>query len=175
MLIVAKTLAQLDYDQLMTVYKETNLENGRKIAPYDSASRQQQIAEDLFYNYLRECFYDRKGAIYCILSRNNQYISALRVEPYQDGLLIEALETVPHLRKQGYAGKLLSLMKEYLCEHGGTVLYSHVSKKNHASQSVHEKAGFRRICDFAAYIDGSISNRAYTYALKLEDSIHVKM
>ena len=89
---------------------------------------------------------------------NDVYFSALRLEPYEDGLLLEALETAPAHRRKGYAEKLIrAVQAEFLQK-----IYSHVSKKNTASLAVHQKCGFRQVLDYAKYIDGSVVRSAVT-------------
>lgn len=88
-----------------------------------------------------------------------EYISALRLEPYKDGLLLEALETAPRHRRKGYGYQLL---KAVLNAFPDRKIYSHVSKRNVPSLAIHEKCGFRKISDAAAYIDGSVNERAVT-------------
>ena len=159
MLYWAHRLQDLDFRQLMEVYEEGNLENAEIF--YSDAPRNQwlRLAEDAFYQYLRDTFYRIPDAVYAIWIENGRYISAFRLEPYRDGLLLEALETHPRQRNKGYAG---ALMREVLNEVKGKRVYSHVGKRNAASLAVHEKCGFFKISDTAAYIDGSVDSKAYT-------------
>lgn len=166
MLHIANCLHELDFRRLMKVYIEGNLENGAEEAPDETADRQIQIGEDQFYRYLRDIFFRDKESIYAVWVENGNYLSALRLEPYQDGLLLEALETIPEERKKGYAEKLISAVLQELAKQGHATIYCHVSKNNAASLRVHEKCGFRIIRDYAAYIDGSVSNRAFTLVYK---------
>ena len=168
MLFIARNLWMLSFGALMEVYREGNLENGRRLAPSETEARQLQIAEQDFYTYLRDCFFTRPGAAYCVLEENGKYISALRLEPYEDGLLLEALETAPALRGRGYASRLIREVQQEL---GNVRIYSHVSKKNIASLKAHRHCGFEVYLDFAAYLDGSVNNRAYTlrYEKNFED------
>ena len=90
----------------------------------------------------------------------DRYVSAARLEPYRDGLLLEALETAPELRGRGYAAALLRNMLE--SAPGTGPVYSHVDKKNAASLAVHRACGFRRILEHAVYADGSVLASACT-------------
>lgn len=159
MLYWAYRLQDLDFRQLMEVYEEGNLENAEIF--YSDAPRNQwlRLAEDAFYQYLRDTFFRIPEAAYAIWLVDGRYVSALRLEPYRDGLLLEALETDPRHRNKGYAA---ALMREVLKEVKGKRVYSHVGKRNAASLAVHEKCGFYRISDTAAYIDGSVDRKAYT-------------
>lgn len=159
MLLTVKSMKDLAFGKLMRLYIEGNRENGAELYPDEPENRQIFLAEQDFYRYLRESFFPTPGAAYYIWTENGSYISALRLEPYQDGLLLEALETAPDHRNMGCASKLiqavLALRKEKI--------YSHISKKNTASIRTHEKCGFRKVLDHAVYVDGSVSARVDTY------------
>ena len=154
-LIVAKALREMSFGKLMEVYAEGNLENGRDLWPDEPEGRQIALAEQEFYQYLQQVFFRTKDARYLILEEGNRYISALRLEPYQDGLLLEALETAPGYRNQGYAAALVRAALETV---GNTKVYSHVGKRNAASLRTHEKCGFVKILDRAVYADGSVND-----------------
>ena len=98
------------------------------------------------------------GSVYAIWVEKDVYVSALRLEPYEDGLLLEALETAPAYRRKGYAEKLMRAVQMEFPQK----IYSHVSKKNTASLAVHKKCGFRQVLDYAKYIDGSVVRNAVT-------------
>lgn len=115
-------------------------------------------AEQAFYQYLAEGFFSVPGAVYAIWQEQGVYISALRLEPYEDGLLLEALETAPAQRRQGYAERLIRAVQGEFPQK----IYSHVSKKNLPSLAVHKKCGFRQVLDYAKYIDGSVARNAVT-------------
>ena len=151
MLHLTKTLQQLSFGKLMEVYLEGNLEKAAEVGLLQ--------AEQDFYQYLKECFFPTAGAVYAIWEENDAYCSALRLEPYKDGLLLSALETAPAYRCKGYARKLTEAVLEAFSESN---IYSHVSKENLPSLALHEACGFLKISDFAAYIDGSVNNRAVT-------------
>ena len=91
------------------------------------------------------------------------------MEPYRDGLLLEALETAPGWRRMGYAVRLIQAVQQMLEQQGSVRIYSHVSKKNTASLKTHLRCGFEIYLDYAAYIDGSVNRRAHT--LRYEKNI----
>lgn len=159
MLLTVHTMRELDFRALMNIYAEGNAENGAELYPAVPKAQQVLMAEQDFYQYLRECFFPTSGAVYYIWEESGNYVSALRLEPYRDGLLLEALETMPTCRNKGYA---TTLIREVL-KHRPEKMYSHISKRNPSSIRTHEKCGFRRISDHAVYADGSVSVRAYTY------------
>lgn len=162
MLIIAKSLKELHFGSLMNIYTETNLKNGARGWPDEPEPRQIMLAEQDFYRYLLECFFETAGAVYAIWMEDGKYVSALRLEPNRDGLLLEALETVPEERGKGYASALIRAVQAWLREQGSVKLYSHVSKRNVASLKTHESCGFHRIREYAVYIDGSVSQEACT-------------
>ena len=158
MLHLADKLHKLNFGKLMVVYEEGNLENGAFLWPDLSQGQQLLQAEQAFHQYLTEVFFPTPGAVYAIWEENGEYVSALRLEPYEDGLLLEGLETAPNMRRKGYAEQLLLSVLETFPQR----IYSHVSKKNTASLAVHQKCGFVRILDHARYIDGSVAHSAVT-------------
>lgn len=161
-----RSLGQLKFGQLMAVYEEGNVENGQENYPQMTVAEQLMAAEQDFYQYLK-LFFAESESYYMVYEHNGQYASALRLEPYKDGLLLEALETKPELRRKGFAENLiretlLALPREI------SVVYSHVSKTNTASIKIHEKCGFQKLLNYAVYIDGSVNERAFTYIYRIE-------
>ena len=158
MLKLATKMEQLKFSCLMEVYVEGNLENGALFHPEASEQLQLMRAEQSFYSYLTQSFFRTPGAVYAIWEEQGKYISALRLEPYEDGLLLEALETAPAYRRKGYAEKLIRSVQERFPQK----IYSHVSKQNRASLKVHQKCGFQQVLDYARYIDDSVARNAVT-------------
>ncbi len=168
MLKIISKLSELDIERLMKVYSEGNLENGKDLFPDENLAVQQRMAEDRFIEYLREDFFQNPGAIYALWISEGCYISALRLEPYRDGLLLEALETAPDQRRKGYATSLVNEVVDYLRKTEYKKVYSHISKKNVPSLKVHEKCGFQRVADSAIYIDGTVTQNSFTLCYYLE-------
>ena len=160
MLIIAKSMKDLSFSALMEIYIEGNMENGQENYPEEPEYRQIMLAEQDFYNYLSRVFFRTDGAVYLIWEEQGKYVSALRLEPYQDGLLLEALETAPDQRQKGYAK---TLIRAALQEFDGKKIYSHVSKRNTPSIRTHEACGFEKILDHAVYADGSVLRSSVTY------------
>lgn len=159
MLLLAKKYRELHFSRLMEVYEEGNRGNGAQRYPQLSEFEQQMRAEQDFAEYLREDFFGTPGAYYAVWEEQGCYISALRLEPFEDGMLLEALETRPDCRRKGYA----ALLMEAVLGLETRKVYAHVSKRNAASLRTHEKCGFRKVSDFARYIDGSVSANAVTF------------
>lgn len=153
---------ELNFSELMAVYAQGNEQNAEEFYPYEEKAAAILRAEDDFYQYLSQVFFRTKGAIYAVWEERSRYCSALRLEPYRDGLLLEALETRPDCRKQGFARKLLNAVLLWLQEQGSVTVYSHIHKRNTASICTHISCGFERISEQAVYIDGSITNQSCT-------------
>lgn len=159
MLLLLKRLNDIHFSSLMAVYEEGNRENGDDLYPQETPERRLALAEADFHDYLRQVFFPTPGAVYALWEADGKYLSALRLEPYRDGFLIAGLETAPEQRKKGYASQLLAAVQAH---YSGEKLYSHVAKGNIASLATHRKCGFRRIAEYAVYIDGSANNRCCT-------------
>ena len=162
MLKIITAMSQLNSEQLMGIYLAENQKEGKLRYPDSSAEEQQKLAENAFLSYLREDFFQQSGALYCIWVIENEYKSALRLEPHKDGLLLEGLGTALDDRRKGYAFSLLSEVLGYLHSTGCKAVYSHVGKHNEPSLGVHLKCGFRRISECATLVDGTVTNRSCT-------------
>ena len=163
MLICVRTFQELDFDALMQVYLEGNRENGEDFYPEETPERQMELALRDCENYLRHDFFSNKDACYWIWSEDGAYRSALRLEPYGDGLLLEALETHPDQRRKGYAKKLISAVLEQLPT--GTRVYSHISKRNAPSLASHRSCGFYKLLDYCVDTDGERYDHQVTMAV----------
>ncbi len=126
-------------------------------------------AEQDFYSYLLD-FLKQDRSFYAVWEQDGKYLSALRMEPYQDGLLMEGLVTdIPH-RKKGHAKALILKTLEYAASIGIKKVYSHIKKSNIASISTHIACGFSLLCDYAVYIDGSVDHHSSTYFYKCDNN-----
>ena len=144
MLKIIRSLSDLDTEQLLEVCKEDNLD-----------------AEDLL-SYLYDDFFRQKDAFYAVWAPQGQYKAALRIEPYADGLLLEALSTAPNERRKGYGYMLVAEVLQFLSTLPYKVVYSHISKKNVPSLELHKKCGFQLFSDSAKYIDGTVTQKSCT-------------
>ena len=160
MLLLCDKLSQIRFGQLMQVYAEGAAENGADDYPDLPPNEQILRAEQDFYAYLQTGFFTQPGDLYCIWEEQGVYVSALRLQKYQDGWLLEALETHPDYRRQGYACRLIQAVLEELHPER---LYSHIGHRNIASQATHLKCGFHKISDHARYADGSVNSHCGTY------------
>ena len=167
MLMVAHSMKELSFPKLMEVYAQGNRENGAYSYQGLTPERQQALAEEDFRDYLSQVFFQGEHPVYLILTKEGRYVSALRLEDYEDGVLLEALETAPGQRRKGYASELLRQTINYLQDRGPLRLYSHVAKKNTASMKTHLSCGFRQYLDYARYIDGTVSQNTVTLLLEI--------
>ena len=162
MMRIFTSARDLRFSELMDVYSDSNLEKAEEW-PNMPRGFALQLAEQDFRQYLLEVFFKTPDAILAVWEHQGHYVSALRLEPYKDGLLLEGLETAPEHRKCGYAADLILAVQAYLAEQGVVKLYSHVEKRNVASRRTHETCGFYEISDRAVYISGSVDYRCCTY------------
>lgn len=164
---VFDTLKQVDFRQLCNLYSDELLKAGKERYYHLSDNRKLLEAEQDFYHFLTEFFKDA-DAFYGVWSVNGVYRAALRIEPYQDGVLLSGLQTAPDSRRKGYAASLMKETLTYLSDKGVNTVYSHIHKKNTASVNAHIKCGFKKILDLAVFIDGSVDHRSGTYQIVLK-------
>ena len=162
MLEIVKMLADLPFGELMSVYEESNCENGTLRYPKLSANLQLLEAEQDFYAYL-QCFFGQEDSFYVLWRLENKVVSALRIEPYQDGWLLAALETIPSHRNRGYAKALVYELLSYMEKTERLPVYSHIGVYNAASQKVHISCGFEEILPYSVYADGRVNDACKTY------------
>ena len=165
---VITSVSQLNIDELLAIYREESMCNGALRYPHCAPAQQLLKAENEFIGYISEVFFRASGAFYALWIENGHYCAALRMEAYRDGLLLESLETKHELRRRGYAHKLLTASLEYAASLGFAGVYSHVDKRNVPSLRAHEKAGFQRISESAAYIDGTVTQKSCTFYFDLK-------
>ena len=144
---------------LLLIRSMKDLHFGKLVQVYEGSCPTLDAQSD-FYEFLRQVFFKTPGAVYCVWQEGACYTSALRLEPYRDGLLLNGLETAPSFRRQGYAGKLLDAV---LATFGDKKIYSHIDHRNHPSRMLHLHRGFHQISDRATYLDGSATNKSGTY------------
>ena len=152
MLKIIKSMSELQEEQLLSVYSGS-ITNAKEVC--------------YLVDYLREDFFRHKDACCCVWSEESVYKSALRLEPYRDGLLLQALETVPDARKKGYGFLLVKAVLEYCNRTEYKCVYSHVDKRNDASLNLHRKCGFQKVADSAILLDGTVTANYYTLCYNL--------
>ena len=162
MLKIVTTISELNIEDFLGVYREDILENGARFFPELSGADLLRKSEDSFLSYLREDFFRQMDAFYALWVLESRYVAALRIEPYADGLLLEALSTASCDRRKGYGYALVSQTLQYLRSSAYKVVYSHINKKNIPSLELHKKCGFQQFSDSAKYIDGTVTQNSCT-------------
>lgn len=165
MIEIVDSIHKIKYHEMMQVYESSILESASR--QYGNYSRPEGIllAEQDLYSYIQD-FLMHDNGVYLILSDAGMYISALRLERFLDGFLIAGLETKPGSRNKGFARQLLEFAISLVEDNYHVPLYAHILKTNQTSISVHEKCGFSRILNISTLLDGSVSDRLYTYCYK---------
>ena len=159
-LAVFDNFEKLDFPALMEVYAEGNLENGEYFWPEETPERRMALAKESFRDYLVNGFFGTAHGTYYVWTEEGRYLSALRLEEHENGLLLGALETRLDCRKLGYAKRLISAVLHRLPK--GTRVYSHVSKGNEPSLATHLACGFVKELDHSVDQDGEICDDEVT-------------
>lgn len=135
----------LDERRLMDVYAESNLENADFFCPEEPDKEAAvRMVESGFLDFLKNEFFKEPEAICWVLEEGGVWVSALRICRIPEGpYYLEALETRPDRRRQGYGVRLLSEVLDAMKAEGPFRLCDCVGKKNAASLKAHEKCGFR--------------------------------
>lgn len=162
MLKIVKCCREIPKAALFSICRESLLEQARRDYPSTPEGQALEQAELDLWEYLQSDFFPHHGQ-YAFWIEENNPVAALRLEPYRDGLLLEALETMPEERCKGYARELISAVQAELRP---CTLYSHVSKSNLPSLKVHRECGFTEESHRAVFVDGSVSSRYYTLCFK---------
>lgn len=166
MLQIYNSIKNFNLGQLAEVYTESLLRDGRLQYPKLDKNMQLLEARQDFFGFL-SVFFQAPDAKYMVWVHQGRYVSALRVEPYSDGVLIEGLETAPESRRKGFAKALLSSSVEYLKKQGIGKIYSHIEKSNIPSIQVHLACGFVKFLDHASCIDDSVLQNTATYCIEI--------
>lgn len=166
MLKIVNSMKELDFSGLCFVYAERICENGRLRYPLESEGMQNLLAQQDFYSSLCLFFEDKTAALF-YWDIEDCCCAALRLEKYNDGYLLNSLETAPREREKGCAKALVSETIQYLKSEAPVKLYSHIDNRNYISISVHTACGFKKILDHAVYLDGSVLHTSSTYLYEI--------
>lgn len=146
MLVKVNDLTEKKQRLLMELYEDSNIKNALYFYPdmKDIEAGKKKVEEN-FIDYIKNEFFVNVGNIYYVWEEKGIWISAMRVYKINNNLYyIEALETHPKYRKQGYAEKLMSRVIDELKIQGNFEIKSMTPKENIASQRTHEKCGFNK-------------------------------
>ena len=166
MLKIFRTSRQLDIRKLSEIYKESIQLSGRENYRHLSSCEQLSEAEKDFYDYWQYRFFTVSNAACAVWEVSGEFVAAVRLEPYNGGLLLAGLETAPQHRRKGYGKMLVKSVTQELLTEDRTVLYAHIHKKNIASLCLHKSCGFTESLAYAVFLDGSVSYHYSTYFLK---------
>lgn len=153
----------IDDNKLMAVYAESNFENTDYFYPEitDKTEAVKKV-EYNFCNYIKTEFLNLTN-IYYVWEHDGIWVSALRLNYVKDNIyFLEALETAPDFRKQGYATQLLTAVINDLKTKGTFKICVCVGKNNIASLHTHKKCGFNIVSENGYdYLQKEIDNRCY--------------
>ncbi len=125
------------------VYPEGCIENAREKYPErEDLTEAIREEEDYFVGFLKR-FMENERNQYYVWEVDGKWVSALRLTKLAGFYYLEALETAPEHRRNGYAAKLIDEVLAMLKTHGGVTIRSNVNKSNEASLATHKKCGFR--------------------------------
>ena len=152
-----------DGRKLMDLYAEGNRENAEEFYPDDERKIGIQKIEREFLAFLKDGFLPKPENTYWVLEKDGVYLSALRLTELPGRLFyLEALETHPDYRRNGYAVQLLHEVTDALKKGGPFRICDCVGKRNTASIGTHEKAGFSIVSEQGYdYLCGEASDRHY--------------
>lgn len=150
----------IDRAAFMALYRGSALENVPDWYPELSEDEGLRTYEDSYWAYMSGPLW-AEGGIQVLLADETGYRSGLRLYPRERGWLIEALETRPDCRGQGFGLRVLRETVRTLEAEGPVRLESHVRKTNAASLATHAAAGFVRTLDYALE-DGVRDDRQVT-------------
>ena len=160
MIIVADRISKLDVEQLMLLYKD-DIETARRERYKSLPEAEGRLrAERDYERYLRDVFFSQMSARMFVLEEKGVYASAVCLESFSDGLLLNSLITTSCMRRKGYGEQLVRYALQFL---SGKCVYAHIHYKNKASVALHEKLGFVRLHEYAHMLDGSVRSDHYTY------------
>lgn len=168
MLLVLTTPEELDIPQILAIYRESSLENCRRMFPAETDAASLEQYEAGYAAFMREEFFAKPGRFWMVETADGLWASALRLLPFEEvnTWKIEALETHPDHRRQGYGVRLLADTIQYLEKTCGEItLLSDVGKRNAASLQTHLRGGFVREKEIWTE-DGETTDRRCTMAYR---------
>jgi len=174
MLRIISRMQDLNFSSLCAIYEEYLEEVAATQYRGQEHSVAMMMAKQDFFQYLKTSFFNTPKSFYAIWSENDIDVSALRLEPYREGYLVAALETLPSSRNKGYATSLIRYTLSWLAQDFTGTVYSHIAKNNLPSLTVHQTCGFQITSDFARFIDGSFSKKSYTLQYQIPIASNVE-
>lgn len=130
------------YRMVRSIYQEAVVENARWQNPGQMELTDAIKALELGFVAFLKDFLAKDENRYYVLELDGQWVSALRLTKTHDFYYLEALETAPECRKQGYASLLIQNVIDLLARRGPVIIRDNVSKRNAPSLATHKKCGF---------------------------------
>lgn len=151
---------ELDGQKLMAVYAQSNAENADSFYPEETDKKKAiQLVEAGFMNFLENDFLKQEGAACWVWEESGIWVSACRTCRVEPGLYyLEALETRPDSRGNGYAARLLQGVCQALQAEGACRICNCVGKGNTASLRTHQKCGFQIVSECGYDYGGKTSD-----------------
>lgn len=147
-LVFTNTAESINFEKLMDIYKESNLENIYMVRDNNPRKGKEDFYEEVkkaHIAYIKNQFLSNENNFIAILKDEDKYFSSLRLLYEGDFYLLEALETNPSYRQMGYGEELLREVIEKLPK--GTLIRSEVGFSNNKSYELHKKVGFKIIAN----------------------------
>lgn len=130
------------YRLVREVYPEGSLEIAQEKNPeLEDLSEAIREEEEYFVGFLKR-FMESEQNRYYVLDIDGRWVSALRLTRLDGFYYLEALETAPEYRRNGYAAQLIGEVIALIKEGGEVTIRSNVNKSNVASLVTHKKCGF---------------------------------
>lgn len=144
MLLTFKDMTKEDmYRMVRSVYSEASYEIAKDKHPdMQDLSKAIREEEQYFVEKFLEKFMGKNENTYYVWDANGEWVSALRLTKLEGYYFMEALETAPEYRRNGYASKLIKAVIQKLEEDKHVVIRSNVRKTNAFSLATHQKCGF---------------------------------
>lgn len=137
MIEIVKKINKEIVKNLYAIYTESmqeNLQNGQY------RNMQEMLCD---YEVFLKDFTAKPNQLVIVENQNDVWVSALRaIETKPSHWHIEAVETRPDSRQQGYGKKLLKHTLEYLTKRGMKSADCSIAKSNIASKKLHTHCGF---------------------------------
>jgi len=144
MLLIIEDLKQLDLDGIYRIYG----------------------AKPELYDYYLELFRE-KDAFCAVWFTDGSCRASLRIQRYEDGVLLSGLETAPDDRRKGYGYALVTAVLDRLKQRGVHRVYSHIDRRNLPSQRLHKKCGFYKLRDSARLLDDTVTTKMDTLCIDI--------
>lgn len=131
------------YRLVREVYSEGSFEIAREKHPGQMDLSEAILEEEEYFVGFLKKFMTNEQNRYYVVEIEDKWVSALRLTQIEDFYYLEALETAPEYRRNGYAETLIEDVISLLKNRGNVIIRSNVNKSNVASLVTHERCGFR--------------------------------